>query len=267
MKNMELNIDVLHHDDLDNPLHPSTFDHNEGYDILILRLPILKKLHEIEMISFGFIICETQSYVYDTTTERLEKLPERFENIYEMMDKKIDELLTFFKRYQDEILTIEELLYAEYIDTKFMSRWIRHKRDIVRIEHVMQLAADALKEFIKRYEHQNDFPVNHYDDLLEHCERIYRSASLQLAKLDYIYNFYTTRTAEKMNRIIFVLTLISGIFLPLNLFVGFFGMNTTDLPFTNEAMGTYNVILFLIGTAIFATGLSFFLQKKTKVNK
>lgn len=74
------------------------------------------------------------------------------------------------------------------------------------------------------------FPVNHYLDLHEHCERLYRSVALQLAKLDYLYNFYNTRTNEKMNRLIFFLTIISAIFLPLNLFVGFFRDEYLLLP-------------------------------------
>ncbi|MDM5271709.1 magnesium transporter [Sulfurovum sp. zt1-1] len=245
MQNTELNIDALHHEDLDNPLHPSIFDRNEGYDILIIRLPILKKLHEIDMVSFGFVISESTSYFYHKTSRTLEILPKRFESIYEMLDKKIDDILKFFRDYQDEILLIEEKLYAQNLDKEFMSRWLRHKKDIVRIERVMQLTADELKDFIEVYEHHNDFPVNHYYDLLEHCERIHRSASLQLTKLDYIYNFYTTRTAEKMNRIIFLLTIISGVFLPLNLFVGYFGMNTSGLPFTAAGNGTMKVSIMM----------------------
>jgi magnesium transporter len=97
---------------------------------------------------------------------------------------------------------------------------------------------------------------------LEHCERIYRSASLQLAKLDYIYNFYTTRTAEKMNRIVFVLTLISGIFLPLNLFVGFFGMNTSSLPFTEGTGGTMNVFTIMLAIMMVSIPVVLFWKKR-----
>ncbi len=51
---------------------------------------------------------------------------------------------------------------------------------------------------------------------------------------------------EKMNRLIFLLTIISAIFLPLNLIVGFFGMNTSGLPFTEGANGTLSVVAGLV---------------------
>ena len=250
MKNTELNIDTLHYDDLANLHHPSIFDRNEGYDMLIIRLPIMEKMHEFEMVSFGFVITDEKGYIFDKTTQLLQILPDRFKSIFETIDEKVDLLLNTFKLYQDEISKMEVKLYAQKIEKDFMSNWFRHKRDIVRIERVVSLAAGVLREFVEVYENHNDFPVNNYFDLLEHCERIHKSASLQLAKLDYIYSFYSTYTAEKMNRIIFVLTLISGIFLPLNLFVGFFGMNTSNLPFAGSENGTMRVLAIMMAVTL-----------------
>ena len=49
-----------------------------------------------------------------------------------------------------------------------------------------------------------------------------------------------------MNKMIYILTIISAVFLPLNLLVGFFGMNTSGLPFTTpEVNGTLNVIFLM----------------------
>ena len=111
------------------------------------------------------------------------------------------------------------------------------------------------------YEEVNDFPMNHYVYIHEHCERIVRSASLQLSKLDYLYSFYNTRTNEKMNRLIFLLTIISAIFLPLNLIVGFFGMNTSSLPFTEGTGGTLNAIFFM-GLLMAITALLVFVWRR-----
>ena len=55
-----------------------------------------------------------------------------------------------------------------------------------------------------------------------------------------------------MNHIIYTLTIISAIFLPLNLIVSFFGMNTSGLPFTGGSSGTFVVtglmIIILVAT-------------------
>ena len=58
-----------------------------------------------------------------------------------------------------------------------------------------------------------------------------------------LYEFYKTKQDEKMNHIMFILTIVSAIFLPLTLVTGFFGMNTGGLPFVNDSNGTIKVVM------------------------
>lgn len=118
---------------------------------------------------------------------------------------------------------------------------------------MMLRTSNVMKELIDHYSQFENFPLNHYADLHEHCERIVRTSTLQLSKLDYLYSFYNTRTNEKMNRLIFFLIIVSAIFLPLNLIVGFFGMNTSGLPFTGGSGGTLNVIGGLLTLIVITT--------------
>ena len=248
MQNIEQHLDKLHLEDLRNKLHASIFDENDHYDMLITRLPVIGE--NLEVRSLGFIITEHSSYFYNSEKNRLEELEHRFNGPHDKIDVLLDKLLKSFTLYQDQISDMEELLYDNG-KINFMTQWLALKRDILRIERVMLRTATVMENMINYYEENEDFPTNHYADIHEHCERILRSASLQLSKLDYLYNFYNTRTNEKMNRLIFLLTIISAIFLPLNLIVGFFGMNTSGLPFTQGANGTLNVIIglgFLVAT-------------------
>ena len=264
MQNIGLNIDELHYEDLRNRRHSSIFDKNETYDILIIRLPKIIYTNELDVVSFGFIVSKEASYFFNPLTDMLEKLPKRFDSPYYMIDEKLDGLLNAFYGYEDEISRLEELLYSEKIQKNFMSKWLNLKRNILRIERVMVRTSFVMKEVVSHYQTEKGFPVKHYADLLEHSERLYRSSTLQLSKLDYLYNFYNTRTNEKMNRLIFVLTIISGIFLPLNLFVGFFGMNTSGLPFTQGDHGTANVVWSMILTTAVTVFMVILWKKKTE---
>lgn len=246
-------INMLHLEDLRNEVHPSLFDVNPGYDMLIIRLPVVEKRLRID--SIGFILTGSGSYLYDKADERFRTLGDRFEGPHRIIDPVLDRLIKAFSVYQDRIADMEEALYEDRADPSFMTEWLGLKRDILRIERVLARTAVVLKEVTEHYEPLESFPVDHYADLHEHTDRILRSASHHLSKLDYIYNFYNTRTNEKMNRLIYLLTVISAIFLPLNLVVGFFGMNTGGLPFAKEPSGTANagvlmLVLFLATTAV-----------------
>lgn len=253
-------VDALHLEDLRNKMHPSIFDENENYDMLILRLPVI--CEELEVNSIGFIITDTHSYLYNKEKDSFRKLESRFESPYKILDKIVDDLLKSFELYRDRIIDMEEMLYGDKEISYFMKEWLILKRNIVRIERVLLHASSTMNRVVKYYETNEDFPLNHYIDLHEHIERTLRSATLQLSKLDYLYNFHSAWTNEKMNRLIYSLTIISAIFLPLNLVVGFFGMNTSGLPFTAGTSGTASAAFLIVCLLVITVGIIHFVKKK-----
>jgi magnesium transporter len=253
-------INMLHLEDLRNEAHPSLFDTNPGYDVLIIRLPVVEKKLRID--SIGFILTESGSFLYDKADERFHALGDRFEGPHRIIDPVLDRLIKAFSVYQDRIADMEEALYEDRTAPTFMTEWLGLKRDILRIERVLARTAVVLGEVTEHYKPMENFPVDHYADLHEHTDRILRSASHHLSKLDYIYNFYNTRTSEKMNGLIYLLTVISAIFLPLNLLVGFFGMNTGGLPFAGSDGGTLDASLLMVSLLVLTSVILILWHKK-----
>lgn len=260
MSNVYDLVDNLHLEDLQNETHPSIFDENDGYEMLILRLPVI--LDEMMVTSTGFIITPQNSYLYERDEKTLKPLGSRFEAPYKILDDMVDELLKAFDGYRDLIEEMEESLYLNKAADSFMNQWLKLKRNIVRIERILIHASSTMDRAIEYYEKNDDFPLNHYIDLHEHMERTMRSATLQLSKLDYLYNFYSARTNERMNTLIYNLTIISAIFLPLNLVVGFFGMNTSGLPFTEGASGTTSVMILIVCLSLITLVVVGFIKKR-----
>ncbi len=249
MGNFEQSLDVLHLEDLQNKMHPSIFDENDTYNMLIIRLPIIGK--KLEGQSFGFIIEEENSFLYNRDKNEFELLDDRFLGPYKIIDPMTDVLLKSFEKYRSMIIDMEELLYQNKSTDDFMTNWINLKRDILLIERILARTSEMLLVMVHHYKETPDFPMNHYIDMHEHMDRILNSATHQLSKLDYLYNFYSARANDKMNKMIYILTIISAVFLPLNLLVGFFGMNTSGLPFTSqEQNGTLNVVSLMFSLSI-----------------
>lgn len=253
-------VETLHIEDLKNPTHPSIFDENDNYDMLIVRLPIIED--KLELISIGFIITSDNSYLYVRDKKAFEELGNRFDAPYKILDTTIDKLLKSFEVYRDLIVDMEEALYLNKTKKSFINSWLELKRNIVRVERVLMHASSTMDKMINYHTETLDFPINHYMDLHEHLERTLHSAKLQLSKLDYLYNFHNAQTNEKMNHLIYILTIISAIFLPLNLVVGFFGMNTSGMPFSDGLSGTNSVGIFMIILSIFMVGVIYFVKKR-----
>jgi magnesium transporter len=262
MENVLEIVDDLHVEDLKSKVHPSFYDRNEAYDMLIVRVPVIAEVVDIN--SLGFIVTPSHAYFYNRTKAGFERLDEHYETMHQMIDPLTDKLLKRFKQYQDKIDEMEYHLYELNEHNDFSTHWLGLKRDISHIERVLLRSTSVIEEFIKYHKNKEDFPENHFLDILEHMHRVLRSSNFYLTKLDYLYNFQNTLTNEKMNRMIYGLTVISAIFLPLNLVVGFFGMNTSGLPFTSGATGTFYAMSTLIGFLLVSVGFVWYKQKRIR---
>lgn len=254
-------IDPFHFEDMKNLLHPSVFFKHENYDLFILRLPFVDKDNNLEYQSNAFIITDENYYYYDKEENKFIDI-QNIQGFYRYLDRYTDHTLNLISKYFDKIEDIEDSIYEGKSIKDFNKKWFIYKNDLIRINRVLYKAVEAVTNLIRSYKKEDDYLERNFEDIQEHLQRAHRSSDLLLEKIDSIYNFNQSQTNEQMNRIVYILTLLSGIFLPLNLIVGFFGMNTTSLPFTKADGGTFNVILLLFISALFATLLTFFMKKR-----
>ena len=225
-------------DDILNKDHPSDFETTKEYSILILRLPYIKD-DKVEVYSYGFLIKDNEVYIFDREKKDFEKLG-GFEDLYHYLDVRVDKILVKLNKFHMEIARMEDDLYENVISRDFPNRWLKLKKELVLIERLMAHAMIAFERFMKYYKLNENFA---FLDLNEHINRSFRFAKNAIEKLDYLYEFFKAKQDEKMNKIMFVLTILSGIFLPLTLITGFFGMNTGGLPWTNDPYGTIKAVV------------------------
>ncbi len=88
-----------------------------------------------------------------------------------------------------------------------------------------------------------------------------KSAKELITRIDGLYALISSIKNERLNQNIYVLSIISTIVLPLNLIVGFFGMNTGGLFLQNNPLGTIAVLGIII--VVFALGTLYY-RLKTK---
>ncbi len=229
------------HDDILNCEHPSNFETYEDYAVLILRLPYIKN-DQVLTASYAFLIKE-KVYRYSRRKKDFVELGD-FADLHHYLDVRIDKILAKLSKLQVQIDRMEDRLYDEEIDRSFAKEWLILKKDLALIERLMQHSIIAFGRFFKHFKPQLDEIA--YKDLEEHIERAYRFAKAAIEKLDYLFNFYKLKVDERMNKIMFTLTILSGIFLPLTLVTGYFGMNTGGLPLTEDPHGTLKVTAGLL---------------------
>jgi len=261
-----MNIDPLLLEDIESPEHPSDFIAHENYSILILRLPEIKH-HQITPHSYAFVIQEDGSaFFYDREEAKLKKLGSLCE-LNDFLDKKIEKLIKLIAHYHLEIEQLEESLYEDNLSNMFMQQWMHYKKNISLIHRFMFHASLTFELFITHHKNRKHdaFEELAYADVYEHIKRISDLSKAALERLDNLYDFYRAKVDERMNKNIYYLTILSGIFMPLTLVTGFFGMNTGGLFWQNDIDGTLKAILLsLVLELLIVLPFVFLNMKKTK---
>ena len=254
---MKFKINKYLIDDIENKNHPSDFEIAGDYSVLILRLPFINE-EKVDVVSYAFLIKDEKVYKYDRKTKEFELLGS-FNDLYEYLDVRIDKILAKISNLHIAIAKMEDMLYENKISKNFSNKWLMIKKELVLIERLMGHSQIAFERFMKHY--KSLFDELAFRDLAEHIDRAFRFSKNANEKLDYLYEFFKAKQDEKMNNIMFVLTLLSAIFLPLTLITGVFGMNTGGLPFTEDPQGTIKAIGI---SALFEVPFVFFIWKLMK---
>lgn len=96
-------------------------------------------------------------------------------------------------------------------------------------------------------------------DIMEHIDRVLHHARRLEQSIESVVQIYFAAQGHRTNDIMRMLTAVTAIFLPLNLFTGFFGMNFEHLPLIHSTEGMW---LALIGLALLAAGIGWWFRRR-----
>ncbi len=91
-------------------------------------------------------------------------------------------------------------------------------------------------------------------DVLEHVERVLAHVRRLGESAESAVQMHFSALGQRTNEIMRTLTVLTAVFLPLNLITGFFGMNFDDLPLIHSATGLWValVVMLAVGLALVA---------------
>ena len=101
-------------------------------------------------------------------------------------------------------------------------------------------------------------------DVLEHIERVLTHVRRLEASSEAAVQMHFSEQSNRTNDIMRALTVLTAIFLPLNLVTGFFGMNFEGLPLIHSAKGFWIVFFVMLTLGV---GMSAYFWRKRYLSK
>ena len=194
--------------------------------------------------------------IMETKKWRLPSL-ERF--IYDFLEQIIHEDTRLLENYEKRLDAIDDDIdHDKDANLEVLSDIRRELRDLRT--HYSQLI-DLAQEFEEN--ENNFFKADNLRYFRLYSSRVSRLHGMVSSLLDYtvqIRDTYQSRLDVKQNRIMTVLTVVTTIFMPLTLIVGWYGMNFKYMPELDKVWG-YPVVIG-VSVLIVVCSLIFFKKKK-----
>jgi Mg2+ and Co2+ transporter CorA len=142
---------------------------------------------------------------------------------------------------------------------------IHARRRLQLLEDLCEEQQDAMQEWLDTL---HDLPLSAYAadpalaqgrrdqlvararDIIEHIDRVLHHARRLEQSAETAVQIHFGAQGQRTNDIMRTLTAVTAIFLPLNLFTGFFGMNFEHLPLIHSTGGMWSALILLVLLAV-----------------
>ena len=183
---------------------------------------------------------------------------ERF--IYDFLETIIHRDLSLLESYEKELDSIEDDMMDQSTETG-LERVNDIRSDLRELRIHYEQLIDMGQELT---ENENNFfkteNTRYFRLFTDRVTRLYDTASSLRDYTMQLRDMYHTQIDVKQNRIMTLLTVVTTIFMPLTLIVGWYGMNFRYMPELNTKWG-YPIVI-IISLLIVAGSLLFFKKKK-----
>ena len=183
---------------------------------------------------------------------------ERF--IYDFLELIILRDLDIMERYEKELDGIEDDIMDDAIEAN-LGRVNEIRGDIrdlrIHYEQLIDLGQELQENENNFFKPEN---VRYFGLFTDRMTRLHDTATALRDYTMQIRDLYHTQMDVKQNRIMTLLTVVTTIFMPLTLIVGWYGMNFRYMPELHSKWGYPVVILLSLGIII--GSLIFFKKKK-----
>jgi magnesium transporter len=242
----------LYLEDFNNLSHPSSFVSEDNYQIFIIREIDLES-SGLVLKSRGYIIHQNEVYRYHRNTKSFERFEKSFFSLHQELDPIYKKNYSIISNFILEIDKLEDSIYERKPAKIFMDVWFELKKDLSIAERFYKRNLLVIERFVDDKAELANFAYSEFVDLKQFITQSSNLLGGQLLRLDSLHHYYTSIKSDHLNHNLYLLTMISAIFLPLNLIVGFFGINTPGLYFSEHSAGTDKVLVVLVISLIIST--------------
>jgi magnesium transporter len=260
-----------HVDDVKNLAHASSFDSTEEYELVIFRgLKPDRKPERIEtrplalfnferlLVTIGPADSRSVAQVRTRYVGAPGKCPQNPDELmHRLLSALVDAYLELRHGLSERLDGWQRALLDPRRPFRDWSRLLEQRTELRRLMHLCEEQLDAITEWRDdRLTTMSERLHVRFTDLIEHIERVKDHARQTEQQAESAVQLYFAATSTRTNEVIRLLTLITAIFMPLNLITGIYGMNFDFIPGLHSPAGFWISLAMMVSVVVFL--VSFF---------
>jgi Mg2+ and Co2+ transporter CorA len=187
-----------------------------------------------------------------------------------IVNHMVDGYLELRRLLTRQLTTLQQALLGPRSRQVNWTALLDSRNTLHQLEDVCEDQRSAIQEWIDaldEWPHPDDSSTQRERDLLrvrsrdvlEHIERVLGHVRRLESSIESAVQMHFSMVGQRTNGIMRTLTVLTAIFLPLNLITGFFGMNFDALPLIHSSTGVWIAMLLMM---LIGVGLSVFFWRK-----
>jgi magnesium/cobalt transport protein CorA len=260
-----------HVDDVKNLAHASSFDSTEEYELVIFRgLKPDQKPERIEtrplalfnferlLVTIGPADSRSVAQVRTRYVGAPGKCPQNPDELmHRLLSALVDAYLELRHGLSERLDGWQRALLDPRRPFRDWYRLLEQRTELRRLMHLCEEQLDAITEWRDdRLTTMSERLHVRFTDLIEHIERVKDHARQTEQQAESAVQLYFAATSTRTNEVIRLLTLITAIFMPLNLITGIYGMNFDFIPGLHSPAGFWISLGLMLTVVVFL--VSFF---------
>lgn len=247
-----------------NKTHPPKYENCGEYELLILLIDVSSDAQRVEWEQFTFLFTQTtlltirphDCAVWMSVRAKFCNKKHKAPNSIASLITGIFSVLVNEQLNQRGVLSLQlEEFQQKLLQTSSQEgpEWDEFFTLQKRLKSLESLA-DSQLDALALWRAETDFVLTENDrvrinDVVEHLDRYAVHIDALSADIRNMLQIYFSITQEKTNNTMRILTVISVIFLPLNLVAGIFGMNFSKIPGLESHYAFWVVLLLMLVAA------------------
>lgn len=163
--------------------------------------------------------------------------------MYEIMNVLFEKAFNILNDTKLSVKKLEKKVFDKG-DNSLVKDIMIKKRNIVILKHIFRsqvVVLRQLKDIVPTL--YNDSIIFYFDELEDKLNQIISEIDILWENIDSIEDAFKTMIDIKTNFIVKVLTTFSSFMLPLTLITSFYGMNVSTLPYANQPIVVFMILI------------------------